>query len=120
MANPNGRKGSKFETDIVNYLRSLGLNAERLPRTGAKDQGDGFEVFGDGRLYTMWEAKARARMDLPRYLRELAVEKAEFTRARGLDPWRVSGVVIVKRRMAHIGQSYVVQTVDDYFTQERQ
>lgn len=114
MVNPNGRRGAKFETDIVDYLRSKGKAAERLPKTGVKDQGDGYELM-DNRFYTMWEAKNEKRINLPGYLKELEVERQHFMEARGLEPWQVHGIVIVKRRMASMGDCYVVQTVDSFF-----
>jgi hypothetical protein len=35
VANPNGRKGSQFETDVMRFLRSVGLLAERLTKAGS-------------------------------------------------------------------------------------
>lgn len=118
MANPNGAKGAKFERDIVEYLRANDLVAERLPRTGRDDQGDGYHLrweTGKHSHYVMWEAKAERRIDLPGYLRERDVERGNFIRARDLLSSQVQSIVIVKRRMSNVGQCYVVQTVDDYF-----
>ena len=33
-------RGATFETDLRNYFRTNGYNAERLARTGARDEGD--------------------------------------------------------------------------------
>jgi hypothetical protein len=114
VANPNGRKGSQFETDIVEHLRLHGKVAERLARKGALDEGDGYELM-ENRFYTMWEAKNTTRLDLPQYLKELERERVNFMNARNLYPWQVSGIVIVKRRQHSIGKSYVIQTLDQYF-----
>jgi Holliday junction resolvase len=118
MSNPNGAKGRKFERDIVEYLRANDLAAEKLPRTGRNDQGDGYHLrweAGKNSHYVMWEAKAESRIDLSGYLRERDVERANFMKARNLASVQVQGIVVVKRRMASIGNCYVVQTVDDYF-----
>jgi Holliday junction resolvase len=40
VANPNGRKGAQFETDVMKWLRKMGAMAERLTKAGAKDEGD--------------------------------------------------------------------------------
>ena len=39
MANPNGRKGAQFETDVMRWLRDNNAVAERLTKAGAKDEG---------------------------------------------------------------------------------
>jgi hypothetical protein len=36
MANPNGRKGAQFETDVMRWLRDNNAVAERLTKAGAK------------------------------------------------------------------------------------
>ncbi len=40
MSSYNKAKGSKFETDVMKYLRKLGHFAERLAKAGANDEGD--------------------------------------------------------------------------------
>jgi Holliday junction resolvase len=112
MANPNGAKGSRFEVELLNGLRDHGFDVERLRLTGTQDQGD-LRVL-DGH-HIVIEAKNQARIDLPGYLRELAEEKANYTKARRLDADAVEGVVIVKRRGKNWKEAYVVQTVRDYF-----
>lgn len=113
MSNPNARKGAQFEWAIVDYLREHGHVAEKLEPRGAKDEGDGYEIM-DNRFYTMWEAK-NAKLDLAGFVTQMEKERLQFMENRGLAPWQVAGIVIVKRRMHGIGKSYVVQTVDSYF-----
>lgn len=36
----NRRDGAKFESDVVNYLRDRGFEAERLRLSGKQDEGD--------------------------------------------------------------------------------
>jgi hypothetical protein len=50
MANPNGRKGAQFETDVMRWLRDNNAVAERLTKAGAKDEGDLY-VFLQGKTY---------------------------------------------------------------------
>lgn len=40
MANPNKAKGTRHETEIVNYLNSEGLNVYRPAPGGPRDTGD--------------------------------------------------------------------------------
>lgn len=112
MANPNGRKGSAWEMALVNGLRDHGFDVERLRLSGTKDEGD--IAVRDGH-HIVIEAKNEQRINLPGYLRELAEEKVNYTKARRLDPEAVEGVVIVKARGKNWKQGYVVQTVADYF-----
>ncbi len=64
MANPNGRKGSKFETDVLKWLRQTkDVLAERLTKAGAKDEGDLVCIVA-GKTYIL-ELKNRATLSLP-------------------------------------------------------
>jgi len=36
----NKVKGATFETDVMRWLRKMGVTAERLTKAGAKDEGD--------------------------------------------------------------------------------
>ena len=65
MANPNGRKGAQFETDVMRWLRDNNAVAERLTKAGAKDEGDLY-VFLQGKTYIM-ELKNRKKLDLPAF-----------------------------------------------------
>ncbi len=65
MANPNGRKGAQFETDVMKWLRSMGAVAERLTKAGAKDEGDLVTIIA-GKTYIL-ELKNRKKIDLPAF-----------------------------------------------------
>ncbi len=68
MTNPNGRTGSKFETDLVIYARDHGHpHARRLVKAGRNDIGD--LTLGDTIPWTL-EAKAEKVRDVPGALRE--------------------------------------------------
>lgn len=113
MSSASARKGSNYERDLVDYLRTNGLTVERLRPTGVEDEGDLAITFPQ--YVEVVEAKAENRLDLPGYLREAEREKSYYAQHRQMDSLNVRGVVIIKRRMAPIGKSYVIHTVDDYY-----
>lgn len=116
MSSASKRKGDEWERTLVSYLRTNGLDADRLRQTGTEDEGDiAVRMFPGVNSILVIEAKAENRIDLPGYLRELDVEKGHYIKHRSMDASRVDGVVVIKRRMASAGQAYVVTTVDNYF-----
>jgi hypothetical protein len=118
MSNPNARKGAKFETDLLAYLRKGGHMAERLPKTGREDECDlvvSGGLFGRGIRFEIIEAKDWARLDLPKFLRERDIGVQNYAKHRSLNVADVGGVVVIKRRNSRIGNSYVLTTLDDYF-----
>lgn len=112
MTNRNKAKGTAFEMALVYGLRDHGFDVERLTLGGTQDQGD-LRIL-DGH-HIVVEAKDRAKLDLPQYLRELGAEKANYARARKLNEKDVDGIVICKRRQTNWKQAYVITTVEDYF-----
>lgn len=118
MSNANARKGAQYETDLLAYLRSQGFVTERLPKTGREDECDlvvAGALFTRGKRYEIIEAKNWGKLDLSKFLRERDIGVLNFAAHRSLDIADVGGVVVVKRRNAPIGKSYVVTTLDDYF-----
>ena len=111
MANPNGRKGAQFETDVMKWLRKMGAMAERLTKAGAKDEGD-MVVMIAGQSY-IFELKNRATLSLPEFWREAEVEAVNYAKARGLKevPYKF---VIVKRRQAGIDKAWVVEDFEQW------
>jgi len=105
------RKGSLFETGILKWLRSKGVSAERLRLAGKDDEGDVVAIVA-GQPY-VFELKATVKMDLPQFWREACVEAANYAKARGLDTVPPA-YVIVKRRMAGLEQSWVIQDLDQW------
>ena len=105
MANPNGRKGSQFETDVMKWLRKMGATAERLTKAGAKDEGD-MVVIISGETYIL-ELKNRQTLSLPEFWREAQVEALNYSKARGLGEVPLH-YVVVKRRNASIDQAWVI------------
>ena len=116
MANPNGRKGSKFETDVLKWLRSMGVLAERLTKAGSKDEGD-MVVVVSGESYIL-ELKNRATLSLPEFWREAQVEALNYSKARGLGEVPLH-YVIVKRRNASIDQAWVIQDLAQWLKEKK-
>lgn len=111
MANKNGRKGSLFETTVLKWLRSKNVMAERLTKAGAKDEGD-IVVIANGKTYIL-ELKATKALKLPEFWNEAVVEAKNYADARSISEVPES-YVIIKRRMAGINQSWVVQDFDQW------
>ncbi len=111
MANPNGRKGAQFETDVMKFLRSVGALAERLTKAGANDEGD-LVCIVSGKTYIL-ELKNRKALNLPEFWSEAQVEALNYAKARGLGEVPLS-YVIVKRRNSSIDKAWVVQDLQQW------
>ena len=111
MSSYNKQKGSKFETDVMKYLRKLGHFAERLAKAGANDEGDIVTIIA-GQTYIL-ECKNRKSINLPQFWAEAQTEAANYAKARGLsvDPL---AFVIVKRRQYGVEKAWVIQDLDQW------
>jgi hypothetical protein len=111
MSSYNKAKGSKFETDVMKYLRKLGHFAERLAKAGANDEGDIVTIIA-GQTYIL-ECKNRKSLDLPQFWAEAQAEAANYAKARGLvvEP---PAFVIVKRRQHGVEKAWVIQDLDQW------
>ena len=111
MSRYNKVKGSKFETDVMKFLRSLGHFAERLAKAGSNDEGDIVTIIA-GQTYIL-ECKNRKSINLPQFWAEAQTEAANYAKARGLvvEP---PAFVIVKRRNAGIEKAWVIQDLDQW------
>ena len=116
MANPNGRKGAQFETDVMKWLRKMGAVAERLVKAGANDEGD-LVATVSGKSYIL-ELKNRKTISLPEFWREATVEAENYAKARGLEA-TPPAYIILKRRNAGIEDAWVIQNLDSWL-KERQ
>lgn len=111
MSNPNGRRGSQFETDLVGLLRQRGKEAERLIRTGRNDQGD-VSVRTSSGLW-VFEAKARKQFDISGALAEAEVEAGNYASQRGLrEPPHFAAVIKAPRKST--GRAYVCMYLDSW------
>lgn len=115
MANPNGRKGSKWETDVLKYFRKLGLWVERLTKAGANDEGDLVAVVA-GKTY-IFELKNVKKMDLPKFWDEAQIEAKNYAKARSLEEVPLH-YVIVKRRNVSIEKAWVIQDLSQWLKEK--
>jgi Holliday junction resolvase len=111
MSSYNKQKGSKFETDVMKYLRKLGHFAERLAKAGSNDEGDIVTIIA-GQTYIL-ECKNRKSINLPQFWAEAQTEAANYAKARGLvvEP---PAFVIVKRRQYGVEKAWVIQDLDQW------
>lgn len=118
MTNDSRRVGSGFETDLVGYVRKLGIRAERLARTGALDEGD--LVVGDGDFIV--EAKARrdrnSSLNLHAWLGEAEREAVNYAKARNL-PKPPTPILVVKNPRHSVADSFVVLRLKDFIDEDR-
>lgn len=107
MSSANKAKGTRYESDIVDYLNSRGLRARRLVRTGAKDTGDVEWPTPAGNIVI--EAKARRTMALAEWIAEAEVEAVNYT-----EKYKHAAfpVVVSKRRGKGTHLSYAVMSLD--------
>jgi len=111
MSSYNKQKGTKFESDVMKFLRSLGHFAERLAKAGANDEGDIVTIIA-GQTYIL-ECKNRKSINLPQFWAEAQTEAANYAKARGL-PVNPPAFVIVKRRNASVEDAWVIQTLENW------
>ena len=112
-------RGATFETDTKDYFRTLGFDAERLARTGAKDEGD-VVVRADfiGASIGIIECKAPGAgnaIDLSGWTKEAQTEATHYAQARGIDRNAVLPAVLIKARGKSIADSYLVLRLGDVF-----
>ena len=112
----NKVKGATFETDVVKWLRKMGVTADRLTKSGSKDQGDVMAIIA-GQTYIL-ELKNRQALNLPTFWKEAQIEAANYAKARGLEVTPLA-YVIVKRRNAGIEQAWVVQDLTQWLKEKQ-
>lgn len=115
MANPNGRKGSQFETDVMRWLRNAGAFCEKLALAGKADEGDLVAIIA-GKQYIL-ELKNRKTISLPEFWREAEVEAENYAKARGLSEVPLH-YIILKRRNAGIEQAWVIQDLQQWMAEK--
>ena len=111
-------RGATFETDIRDWFRNRGYDAERLARTGAKDEGD-VSVRADflGSIGVL-ECKAPGAgnaIDLSGWTKEAQTEAKNYAEARALGKELVLPAVVIKARGKSIADSYLVLRLGDVF-----
>jgi len=108
MSAANKAKGSKWESDIENYLNDVGIKARRLPRAGAKDIGDVAITLNSDKVIVV-EAKNVASVTLKEFLRQAEVEADNYeSKYKNV----CYPVVMVKARQQGVGEGRVIMTLD--------
>lgn len=114
MGNP---KGSRFEREVLDYLRDRGYDAERLRLTGKEDEGDLLirrDVPGLAVSRFVLEAKNVKRMSLAGWVQEAEVEAANYADHRGLHSADVHWAVVHKKHGKGVAKSYVTLPLDEF------
>lgn len=117
MTNANKAYGSKFETDVVAYLRGREQVAARIART-VPDEGD--VVLGDtesGLFVLQLKANrdANTSASLGSRLESARGQAAQYARARDLPEGRSPvPVLVIKNPRKPIGKSFVVMHLEDF------
>lgn len=110
MSAANKAKGSRWESDIENFLNESGLKARRLPRNGSKDIGDvALEVPPD--LVVVIEAKNVKSPDMSQFLREAEIEAHHYDEKYGVS---TLGVVVTKTRQKGVDEGRVTMTLESF------
>jgi len=112
-------RGATFETDIKDYFRGLGYDAERLARRGSKDEGD-VVVRADfiNASIVILECKAPGAgnaIDLSGWSREAQTEAKNYSEAREIEEKSVLPALVIKARGKSIADSYLVLRLGDVF-----
>lgn len=112
-------RGATYETDIKDYFRGLGYDAERLARRGSKDEGD-VVVRSDfiGATIGILECKAPGAgnaINLSGWAREASIEARNYAEARNINISDVLPAVVIKARGKAIADSYLVLRLGDVF-----
>lgn len=112
-------RGATYETDIKDYFRGLGYDAERLARRGSKDEGD-VVVRSDfiGATIGILECKAPGAgnaINLSGWAKEASVEARNYAEARNINISDVLPAVVIKARGKAIADSYLVLRLGDVF-----
>lgn len=111
-------RGATFETELRDYFRRIGLDSERLARTGARDEGDVVVRSDFLGFVGVIEAKApgqSGRIDLSGWTKEAQVEATHYSEARGIKRTSVLPAVIIKARGKKIADAYLVLRLGDVF-----
>jgi hypothetical protein len=111
-------RGATFETDIRDWFRSRGYDAERLARAGAKDEGDvavRADFLGSIGVIECKAPGAGNAIDLSGWTKEAQTEAAHYAEARQLDRRAVLPAVIIKARGKSIDDAYLVLRLGDVF-----
>jgi hypothetical protein len=111
-------RGATYETDIKDYFRKHGYDAERLARRGSKDEGDivvRSEFFGSIGILEAKAPGAGNAINLSGWQKESQVEARNYAEARDIKISDVLPAVVIKARGKAIADSYLVLRLGDVF-----
>jgi len=109
-------RGATFETDIKDFARAQGYDAERLARTGAKDEGDVViraDFLGSIGIIEAKAPGSTGKIDLSGWTKEAQLEATHYAQARGIDRDAVLAAVVIKARGKSIADAYLVLRLGD-------
>ena len=111
-------RGANFETDIRDWFRNHGFDAERLARAGAKDEGDVVikaDFLGNIGILECKAPGANGRVTLSGWTAEAQVEADHYAEARNLERKSILPAIVIKARGKSIDDAYLVLRLGDVF-----
>ena len=111
-------RGATYETDIKDWFRAHGYDAERLARTGARDEGDVVvrsDFLGSIGVLECKAPGAGNAIDLSGWTKEAQIEALHYAESRGIDRGAILPAVLIKARGKSIADSYLVFRLGDIF-----
>lgn len=113
------RRGAKFETDLMKVLRTNGFDVDRLAKVGRFDEGDlvvrNFPLEGHHVILELKAPGADGKTNLTGWKDEARIEAARYAKARGLDPEKVLGYVVVKAFRKGVEDAHWVSSISREF-----
>lgn len=114
-------RGKGYESDIRDWFRGLGYDAERLVLAGSKDEGDVVVRGAFMGRHLILECKAPGAgngIDLSGWTREAQVEATNYSNARDIGRDKVFPAVLIKARGKSLSDSYLVLRLGDVFNDQ--
>lgn len=111
-------RGATFESDIRDWFRARGYDAERLARAGAKDEGDVVvktDFLGSIGIIECKAPGANGKITLSGWTAEAQVEATHYAEARNINRSEILPSVIIKARGKSIDDAYLVFRLGDVF-----
>jgi Holliday junction resolvase len=111
-------RGATFESDIRDWFRNHGFDAERLARAGARDEGDVVvktDFLGSIGIVECKAPGANGKITLSGWTAEAQIEATHYAEARGIDRRAILPAVIIKARGKSIDDAYLVLRLGDVF-----
>ena len=111
-------RGATFESDIRDWFRHRGFDAERLSRVGSRDEGDVVvktDFLGSIGILECKAPGASNAINLSGWQKESQVEATHHAQARGIDREAILPAVVIKARGKSIDDAYLVLRLGDVF-----